>query len=36
MNLAGFLDQLGDVPWSRAPADLKRKSKAETKSKKKK
>lgn len=27
MNLAGFLDQLGDVPWSRAPAELKRKSK---------
>lgn len=27
MNLAGFLDQLGDVPWSQAPADLKRKSK---------
>lgn len=27
MNLAGFLERLGDVPWSRAPSDLKRKSK---------
>lgn len=27
MTLARFLDLLGDVPWSSAPADLKRKSK---------
>jgi FAD/FMN-containing dehydrogenase len=27
MSLAAFLDRLGDIPWSRSPAELKRKSK---------